>query len=138
MRCYDKRHDLSSRLTPKYLLLSVLRNTKNRPAYYIPSRPPFVDSAAVHQSIRESGDAYQAAQDYAYLLGRGVLPFLTWQESFAARQGANQLMTLSGQELQAISAEHQTSARPRADQIDLTSEGSPVQDRLQTRLGKIP
>jgi len=38
-------------------------------------------------------DAYPIVQDYPDLLGRGVLPFLTWQESLATRQGANQLVS---------------------------------------------
>jgi hypothetical protein len=35
-------------------------------------------------------------------------------------------MTLQGQQLQAISAEHQTSVRPPADRTDLTGGGSPL------------
>jgi hypothetical protein len=74
-------------------------------AYYIPSKHPFVESGAVRQSIREREGAYRFVQKYANLRERGVLLALTWQESFATRLGANQLVTLSGQELQAISAE---------------------------------
>jgi len=57
-------------------------------------KPRFVDSEAVRQSIHEREDAYRDAQDYADLPQRGVLPFLTLQESFATRLGSNQLMTL--------------------------------------------
>jgi hypothetical protein len=104
----------------------------------MPSKLPFVDSGAVRQSIREQEGAYRFVQNYANLRERGVLLALTWQESFAIRLGANQLLTLSGQELQAISAEQQASARPRADQTDPTSEGSPAQHPLQTSSGTIP
>ena len=54
-------------------------------AYYIPSTRPCVDSEAVRQNAREPEDAYPVVQDYADLLGQAVLPFLTWQESFATR-----------------------------------------------------
>src|SRR6516164_10398797 len=63
-------------------------------AYYIPSTLTIVDFGAVRQSIREREDAYPVDQDYADLLPRAVLLFLTWQGSFATRSGANQLMTL--------------------------------------------
>ena len=69
---------------------------------------------------------------------RGVLLFLTWRESFATRLGSNQLMTLSGQESQAISAELQAPFRQPADQRDLTSGEPTAQDPLQARFGKIP
>src|SRR6516162_3812018 len=69
-------------------------DSSDRAAYYIPSKPPFVDSGAVRQNTHEPEDAYPIVQDYADLLGQGVLPFVTSQESFATRSGANQLMTL--------------------------------------------
>src|SRR5262249_49879466 len=47
-------------------------------------------------NTHEPGDVYPIVQDCADPLGRGVLLFLTSQESFATRSGANQLMTLSG------------------------------------------
>jgi len=69
-------------------------DSNERAAYYIPSRHPFVDSGAVRQSIHEREDVYPVARDYADLLLRAALPFLTWLEMFAIPQGANQLMTL--------------------------------------------
>src|SRR6516162_5117121 len=47
-------------------------------------------------------------------------------------------MTLSGQELQAISAERQTLARPRADQKDLTCVARTARRPPQTNFGKNP
>jgi len=38
-------------------------DSSDRAAYYIPSRPPFVESGAVRQSIHELEDAYPVAQD---------------------------------------------------------------------------
>jgi hypothetical protein len=60
-------------------------DSNERVGYYILSKRPFVDSEAVRQSIHEREGAYPVAQDYADLLGRGVLLFLTWQETFATR-----------------------------------------------------
>jgi hypothetical protein len=69
-------------------------DNNERAAYYIPATHPFAGSAAVRRSIRERADGYRDTQDYADLRQRGVLLFLTWQESFATRWGADQLMTL--------------------------------------------
>jgi hypothetical protein len=69
-------------------------DSSERAVCYILSRPRFVDSGAVRQSIHEREGAYPVAQDYAELLEQGVLLFLTWQESFATPEGVNQLMIL--------------------------------------------
>ena len=61
---------------------------------YIPSKRLFVESAAVRQGIHELEDAHRDAQDCWDLLQRGVLPFLTWQESFATRSGSDSLAAL--------------------------------------------
>jgi hypothetical protein len=53
-------------------------DNNDRAAYCIPSKPRFVESGAVRQSIHEREDAYLDAHDYADLLGRGVLLFSTW------------------------------------------------------------
>ena len=68
-------------------------DSNERAAYYIPSTRPFVDSGAARQSIHEREGAYRDVADYVGRPGLEVLLFLTWQESFATRQGANQLAT---------------------------------------------
>src|SRR6478736_184346 len=63
----------------------------HRDACGIPSKPRFVDSEAVRQSIHALADVYPDTQYYADLPRPGVLLFLIWQESFATRPGLNQL-----------------------------------------------
>jgi hypothetical protein len=63
---------------------------------------------------------------------------LTWQESCATQSGSNSLMTLYGQESQAILAKLQAPFRLLVDQIDLTCGELRVQGPPQTRFGKIP
>ena len=60
-------------------------DNNGRVAYCILSTHPFVDSGAVRQSIHELEDAYRDAQDRADLPRRGVLLFLIWRGSSAAR-----------------------------------------------------
>src|ERR1700760_4322510 len=64
-------------------------DNNGRAAYYIPSKPQFVDSVAVHRSIHEREDAYPVAQDYAHLRQTRVSLFLVYQGCFAMRSGSN-------------------------------------------------
>ena len=110
----------------------------DRVVYCIPSKPQFVESEAVRQNIHEREDAYPNVQDYADLRGPGALLFLAWQGSFATRLGLKSVNDSVRPRLQAVSAEHQASFRPRADQIDLACGASTAQDPPQTKSGKIP